>query len=199
MDILAAIKREERKLVKEQAKSIQPILGRTTAWRRLTAAVENHEMDHRLKVGRCTRSVGGTVSSALPALRQAGSPPAITNVLNPCCRNRCATLALVASLNTQLDMKSGERAGPRGWWWPQSCQRRRVATWSRRHLKMSLNSRGRLRYLADDFLKAKERQIKSDCLSLHSESVRISSLPLSRDAAQLGDHSRRVWRHRQRF
>lgn len=53
---------------------------------------------YRLKVGRCTTSVDGTVSSRWPALRQAARPPAITNVANPCSRKRCATLALVASL-----------------------------------------------------------------------------------------------------
>jgi hypothetical protein len=52
---------------------------------------------YRLNVGRCTRSVGGTRSTGLPALRQAARPPTITNVLNPCCRSRCATRALVAS------------------------------------------------------------------------------------------------------
>jgi hypothetical protein len=52
---------------------------------------------YRLNVGRCTKSLRGTGSTGLPALRQAARPPTITNVLNPCCRSRCATRALVAS------------------------------------------------------------------------------------------------------
>jgi hypothetical protein len=52
---------------------------------------------YRLKVGRCTTSVSGTVSSGFPALRQAARPPTMTNALNPHSRKRCATLALVAS------------------------------------------------------------------------------------------------------
>jgi hypothetical protein len=34
---------------------------------------------YRLKVGRCTTSVSGTVSSGFPALRQAARPPTMTN------------------------------------------------------------------------------------------------------------------------
>jgi hypothetical protein len=55
------------------------------------------DYDYRLKVGRCIRSVRGTVSSGFPALRHAARPPTITNALNPCSRNRYATRALVAS------------------------------------------------------------------------------------------------------
>ena len=48
-------------------------------------------------VGSFTRSSLGTDSKCPPALRQAASPPTITNVLNPFSRSRCATRALVAS------------------------------------------------------------------------------------------------------
>jgi hypothetical protein len=63
----------------------------------IRAALPKRLAFYRLNVGRCTRSVGGTRSTGLPALRQAARPPTITNVLNPCCRSRCATRALVAS------------------------------------------------------------------------------------------------------
>jgi hypothetical protein len=48
-------------------------------------------------VGSFTKSSRGTGSSGLPALRQAASPPTITNALNPSSRSICATRALVAS------------------------------------------------------------------------------------------------------
>src|SRR5215831_1816594 len=51
----------------------------------------------QLKVGNLIRSSFGTDSRCPPALRQAVSPPTITNVLNPFSRSRCATRALVAS------------------------------------------------------------------------------------------------------
>src|SRR5882672_8563720 len=48
-------------------------------------------------VGSFTKSFAGTDSTGSPALRQAVSPPTITNVLNPFSRSKCATRALVAS------------------------------------------------------------------------------------------------------
>jgi len=47
--------------------------------------------------GSLTRSFLGTDSRLPPTLRQAVSPPTITNVLNPFSRSKCATRALVAS------------------------------------------------------------------------------------------------------
>jgi hypothetical protein len=54
-------------------------------------------IDYRLNVGRCIRSVWGTLSNAWPSLRHSARPPTITNVLNPRSRSRYATRALVAS------------------------------------------------------------------------------------------------------
>ena len=61
-----------------------------------TRRLPRHKND-QLKVGSFTRSSLGTDSNGSPALRQAASPPTITNVLNPLSRSMCATRALVAS------------------------------------------------------------------------------------------------------
>jgi hypothetical protein len=62
------------------------------------AVAQSHQPTRaQLNVGNFTRSFSGTDSTGSPALRQAVSPPTITNVLNPFSRSRCATRALVAS------------------------------------------------------------------------------------------------------
>ena len=43
------------------------------------ASQQSQPSFYRLKVGRCTRSVFGTVSTGCPALRHAARPPTMTN------------------------------------------------------------------------------------------------------------------------
>jgi hypothetical protein len=54
------------------------IIGKSQRETEIPLDPARYEVTYRLKVGRCTTSVSGTVSSGLPALRQAARPPTMT-------------------------------------------------------------------------------------------------------------------------